>query len=320
MGTSRHLRMPFGLKGALATFQRAFDIILYCVRWQKCPVYLYDVVVSSRTHEEHAEHLDTVLSLLRTTGISLKLKVCNFLRPKVHYLRHVISPGKCNMADMAADAFKTFTFPRMLTEVRSFLGACNVYSRFIKGFGKIARPLTDVSRKDADPAFDDPTESQLQAFEDLNAWVIAPQILALPLYVRPYMIDTDASAHQLSCTLLQEHDEANDWRPVGYWSYLLNDSERNYSATKRKCFAVVWTVCKLRPYVEGTKFTVRPDHAALRWVMPLTKSSGRITRWRLRLAEYDFTIQYDPWRVHQVPDALSRLVSPRVSDDPRSVV
>ena len=100
-----------------------------------------------------------------------------------------------------------------------------------------------------------------------------------------------------------------------YWSYSLSDSERNYSATERECLAVVWAVRTLRPYVEGTKFTVRTGHDALRWLMSLTETSGRLTRWRLRLAENDFTIQYRPGRVHQVPDALSRLVSPKITND-----
>ena len=168
MGTSRHLRMPFGLKGAPATFQRAFNIILSGVRWQICLVYLDDFIVLSRSHGEHAKHLDTVLSLLRSAGISLKLKKCSFFQPKVHYLGHVISPGKLSVAEAAADAFKTFTFPRTLTQVRSFLGACNVYRRFVKGFAKIARPLSDMTHKDADPDFDNPTELQLQAFEALK--------------------------------------------------------------------------------------------------------------------------------------------------------
>ena len=247
MGTFRYLRMPFGLKGAPATFQRTLDIILSGVRWQICLLYLDDVIVFSRTHEEHADHLDTVFSLLRTAGVSLKLKKCSFFQPKVHYLGHVISPGKLSVTDTAADAFKTFTFPRTLTQGRSFLGACNVYRRFVKGFAKIAHPLTDITRKDSEPDYDNPTEAQLKAFEDLKARMIAPPILALPRYGRPYMIDTDASAYQLGCTLLQEHDEANDWRPVGYWSYSLNDSERNYSATERECFTVVWAVRTLRP-------------------------------------------------------------------------
>ncbi|CDF38508.1 unnamed protein product [Chondrus crispus] len=231
--------MPFGLRGAPATFQRALDIILSRV----------------------------------------------FFQPRVHYLGHVISPGKLSVAETAADAFKTFTFSRTLTQVRSFLGACNAYRRFVQGFPKIARPLTDMTRKDADPDYDNPTAAQVHSFEELNARMIAPPILALPRYGRLYMIDTDASAYQLGCTLLQEHDGTNDWRLVGYWSYSINDSERNYSATERECFAVVWAVRTLRPYIEGTKFTVRTDHDALRWLMSLTESSGRLTRWRLRLAE-----------------------------------
>ena len=256
MGTFRHLRMPFGLKEALHTFQRALDIILFGVRWLICLLYLDDVFVFSRTHEEHAEHLDTVLGMLRTAGISLTPKKCSFFRPNVHYLGHVISPRKLSVADTAAEAFKTFTIPRTFTQVRSFLGACNVYRHFVKGFAKTARPLTNMTRKDAEPDFDNPTEAQLQAFEDPKARMSAPPILALPRYGRPFMIDTDASAYQLGCMLLRERDEANDWRPFGYWSCSLNDNERNYSAMECECFPVVWAVRTLRPYVEGTKFTV----------------------------------------------------------------
>ena len=89
----------------------------------------------------------------------------------------------------------------------------------MKGFAKIARLLTDMTGKDADPDFDNRTELQLQAFEALKERMVSPPILELPRYGRPYMIDTNASAYQLSCTLLQEHEEANDWRNVGYWSY-----------------------------------------------------------------------------------------------------
>ena len=261
MGTFRHLRMPCGLKGAPAT------------RLPICRVELDDVIVFSRTHKEHADHIDTVLSLVRTAGVSLKLKKCSFFRPKVHYLGHVISPGKLSVADTAAATFKRFTFPRKLTQVRSFLWACNDYRRFVKGFSKMARPLTDMTHKESEPDVDNPTEAQLQAFEDLKARMIAPPIVALPRYGRPYMIGTDASAYQLGCTLLQEHDEANDWRPVGYWSSSLNDIERNYSATERECYAVVWAVRILRPYVEGTKLTIRTDYDALSWLMSLMESS-----------------------------------------------
>ena len=232
MGTFRHFRMPLGLKGAPAAFQRALDIILSGVQWQICLIYLDDVILFSRTHAEHARHLDTVFSLMRSVGTSHKLKKCSFFQPKVHYLRHVISPGKVSVAEATADAFNIFTFPRTLTQVRSYFGARNFYCHFVKGFANIGRPSTDMTRKDADPNFDDPTEPKLQAFEALKERIVSPPILTLPRHGRPYRIDTDASPYQLGCTLLQEHGGSNKWRPIGYWSYSLNDSERNYIATE----------------------------------------------------------------------------------------
>ena len=140
--------------------------------------------------------------------------------------------------------------------------------------------------------------------------MVSPPVLALPRLGKPYVIDTDASAYQLCCMLLKQQDDPGSLHPVGYWSYALNESERNYSATERECYTVVWAITSLRPYIEVTHLTVRTDHDALRWLMNLRESSGRLTRWRLRLAEFDFTIEHRPGRVHQVPDALSRLVSP----------
>ena len=125
------------------------------------------------------------------------------------------------------------------------------------------------------------------------------------------MIDTDASAYRLGANLLQKQNETkNEWTPIGYWSKTLTDTERNYSTTELECYSVVWAVTTLRPYIEGETFTVRKDHDALRWLMTLTDSSQRLMRWRLRLSEFDFTIQYRPAIVNQVPDALSRIISP----------
>ena len=131
------------------------------------------------------------------------------------------------------------------------------------------------------------------------------------------MIETDASAYQLGATLLQQQNETepNEWTPIGYRSKTLTDCEWNYSTTEREYFSVVWAVTTLRPYIEGQKFTIRTHYDALRWLMTLTNSSGRLMRWRLRLSEFDFTITYRPERVHQVPDALSGLISPDGNDD-----
>ena len=124
--------------------------------------------------------------------------------------------------------------------------------------------------------------------------MVSPPLLALPKLGKPYGIDTNDSAYELGGTLRQQQDGPGIWHPVSYWSYALNESERNYSVTEVECYAVVWAITSLRPYIEGTHFTVRTDHDVLQWVMTLTDYSIRLTRWRLCLAEFDCTIEYRP--------------------------
>lgn len=162
------------------------------------------MIVFSRNMRDHVKHLDTVLSFLKTAGVSLKLKKCTFFQPRIHYLGHAISPGKLRVAGNAAGAFRDAVFPQTLTRVRSFLGACNVYRRFVRHFSRIAKPLTDMTRKYAEPDFGNPTQEQLAAFEELKVRMISPPVLRLPRLGKPFMIDCDASAYQLGCTLLQE--------------------------------------------------------------------------------------------------------------------
>ena len=151
-------------------------------------------------------------------------------------------------------------------------------------------------RKDAEPDWENLTDEKTKACETLKARLISQPILALPKTGRPYMTATDASVYQLCATLLQQQDEEkpNDWVPIGYWSKTLTDTERNYSTTECECYSVVWSVTKLRPYIERLTFTVRTDHDALRWLMTISDSTGSLVRWRLRLSEFDLTVKYHP--------------------------
>ena len=185
----------------------------------------------------------------------------------------------------------------------------------MKNFTKIAHSLTELLKKGQTSELDPPTTEQLTAFEELKKKLLNPPVLCLPWYGKPYVLDVDASNYQLGCALLQEQDDGK-LRPVGYWSRTLAQAEKNYSASERECLGVVWSVLHLRPYLEGTRFTVRTDHHALNWLLQSTSIEGRLARWRLRLAEYDFYIQYSPGIKHQVPDALSRVSTKGVDTSP----
>ena len=280
LGTFRHLRMPFGLRNAPATFQRAPDIILSGVCWQTCLIYLDDVIIFSKDIKSHLGHVDEISTLLGQAGITLKLKKCQFFQLSLDYLVHVITPVKLVVARDNTKAFADCTFPRNVTQMRSFLVAANVYRRFIKNFSGIAKPFNSMVKKDAKPNCHEPTQEARDAFEFLKKQFVAPPVLALPKRGCPYMIDTDASAYQLGATLLQQQDprKPNEWRPIGSWSKTLNSVEQNYSATERECYSVVWAVTTLRPYLEGQKFMVRSENDALKWLLTLTDPSGRLMR------------------------------------------
>ena len=163
-------------------------------------------------------------------------------------------------------------------------------------------------KKKASPNFENPTEEQLTAFETLKNRLTSPPVLALPKAGRNYRLDRDASDYQLGCTLLQEQED-DVWHPVGYWSKLLNETERRYYPTERECYAIVWAMRTLRPYLEGVRFKLRTEHAALRWILTITESTGRLTWWRLLLSEFDYEIDYIPGRVNSVPDSMSRVLT-----------
>jgi hypothetical protein len=253
-------------------------------------------------------HLDEVLALLYGAGLSLKLSKCNFFRDTVSYLGHVIHPGKLEVAVKNTEALKGAKPPTNQTQLRSFLGLCNVYRRFVPGFSKISGPLNALLRKGESPNFGMLNEEQLQSFNYLREKLLHPPVLALPKRDGKFNLDTDASGDQIGCCLFQE--QLDGTHPIGYWCRSLNPAERNYSTTEKEFLAIVWDILQLRPYFEGQKFLIRTDHHSLRWVLNLADAQGRLARWRLRLLEFDFDVAYSPGKGHHAADTLSRLPPP----------
>jgi Reverse transcriptase (RNA-dependent DNA polymerase) len=178
------LRMPFGLRNAPATFQRFVDITLSGLTWKTCLVYLDDIIVFSKTPTEHMAHLDAVLHRLYRAGLTLSLKKCHFFKGPVDYLGHVIRPGQLSVAEKNTATLKNTKHPTIQTELRSFLGLCNSYRRFVRGFAKIAAPLNLLLRKGETPQLGPLSPEQVTAFDTLRDALLNPPILALPLVSR----------------------------------------------------------------------------------------------------------------------------------------
>lgn len=153
--------------------------------------------------------------------------------------------------------------------MRSFLGLCNVFRRFVPNFSRIAAPLNKNVAKGQPATFDGLDETEQAAYETLKKALIRPPVLALPQLDGHYIIYTDACDEQVGCVLLQVQPDGTE-SPVGYFLRTLNNAERNYTTTERECLAVVWSILMLRPYLKGVKFTVRTDHSAMKWILALT--------------------------------------------------
>jgi RNase H-like domain found in reverse transcriptase len=210
------------------------------------------------------------------------LKKFHFLKDTVDYLGHVIRPGQLSVAEKNTAALKDMMHPTTQTELRSFLGLCNVYRRFVKGFAKISAPLNILLRKGETPQLSPLSSELVFAFDTLRASLLNPPILALPRIEGAHTLDTDASDHQLGCCLLQEQPDGTQ-KPIGYWSRGLTSAEKNNSTTEKECLEIVWEILHLRPYLEGQKFIIRTDHHSLWWVLNLSDAQGCLARWRLRL-------------------------------------
>jgi len=263
-GIYHWLSMPFRVTNAPATFQRALDIILSGLKWQLCLIYLDDVIIFSASAEQHFKDVDVDLTRLREAGVTLNIEKCTWFSDEEEYLGHIVRPGQLHVHNKNVGALKHASFPATKTQPKCFLGMRNVYQRFFKDFAQLAKPLNAMTRAEIPPELPKPTDAALAAFDDLRQALLAPPILALPKAKGQMIVDVDACADQLGCTFLQEQSDGTIF-PVGYWSRGLSPAEKIYSTTEREFLGVVWSVLKLRHFLEGLSLpnTDRPPSSTL---------------------------------------------------------
>nr|CAH0098669.1 unnamed protein product [Daphnia galeata] len=293
--------MPFGLTNAPATFQRMMDVLLAGLKWNSCLVYLDDIVVFSKSIEEHLVRLEAVLKCLLSVNLKLKLKKCSFLATELKVLGYIVSAGGISPNPEKIAAIQNFPIPLSVRELQSFVGLCSYYRRFIKGFAELARPLTNLTKSNQPFCWG---EEQQHSFEALKERLLAPPILAHPNYGLPFEIHTDASGYGVGAILVQRQDDQE--RVISYVSRLMSSAELNYSVSEKECLALVWAVDKFKTYIWGNKARILTDHHALCWLLKKRNLAGRLARWSLQLQDLDLEIVHRSGKLHHDADALSR--------------
>lgn len=297
--------MPPGLSGGVQRMCRLMDKVMTPELKLNVFPYVDDLLVISRTFDEHIKILMQLASRLSVANLTINVEKSKFCYKELKFLGYVVSNGCLKTDKDKVAAIRDFPVPTTPRQVRRFLGMSGWYRRFIRDFATLATPITNTLKKGVKFEFGD---DAVKAFEILKDMLTTSPVLVYPDFSKPFVILCDASDSGIGCVLCQL-DENGVERPIYFYSHKLNGAQRNYSVTERECLAAVMGVAKFRQYIEGYKFKIITDHASLKWLMGQQNLSGRLARWSLKLQGYDFEIEHRKGSLHVVPDALSRVHS-----------
>jgi hypothetical protein len=310
LGAFEALFMPFGLKGAPSTFQRAMNIIFGPEMAEFLLTYLDDLLIFSKTLEEHIEQLNRVLATLRKHGLIANIKKCRFFQRIIEFLGHIISAEGIRMDPAKVEAIVALAAPENLGDLRTFLGAAGFYRRFVEKFAFITAPLSDLTRGGVPFLW---LEHHQSAFDKTKHALTTDPVLHPPDMSKPFHVYSDASLVAVGGALMQwtgdGKNSAANLAPVAYASRVLSQTERNWPTHERELFAIVYCFKKFRPYLLGSQLTItsRTDHQSLQYFNTQKDLSAKQARWLEFLAEFDYLFKYVEGKQNQVADMLSRL-------------
>lgn len=249
--------MSFGLTNAPAYFMNMMNKVFIEFLDKFVVVFIDDILVYSKNEEEHENHLRLILGKLRENQLYAKFSKCEFWLSQVAFLGHIVSAGGVAVDPAKVEAVMDWKQPKSVTEVRSFLGLAGYYRRFIEGFSKLARPMTQLLKKEKKFEWTDACE---ESFQELKTRLVSAPVLVLPDIHKDFVIFCDASRQGLGCVLMQEG------KAVSYASRQLRPHEGNYPTHDLELAAIVHALKIWRHYLIGNRCEVFTDHKSLKYI------------------------------------------------------
>ncbi|KAK1609543.1 hypothetical protein QYE76_033216 [Lolium multiflorum] len=260
-------------------------------------VFIDDILIYSKSEEEHEQHLEIILETLRQHKLYAKFSKCEFWLKEVGFLGHILSAGGIAVDPAKIKTVAEWQAPTTQTEVRAFLGLAGYYRRFVEGFSSIARPMTQLLKKDKKFDWTDKCE---ESFQKLKTRLTTAPILIMPDITKPFDVYCDASKIGLGCVLMQGE------KVISYLSRQLKQHEQNYPAHDLELAAVVLALKVWRHYLMGNRCEIYSDHKSLKYIFTQKELNMRQRRWIELIKDYDLEIHYHPGKANVVADALSR--------------
>ena len=316
MGHHEFLIMPFGLQGAPSCFQRLMNHYLRPYLGKFCMVYLDDILIYSRTKEEHYQHLEMILKLLQEKKLYAKASKCDLFKQKVGFLGYIVEGGEISVDPGKIKAINEWPEPKTVRQVRSFLGLCNFYRKFIEKFSEKAKPLTNIlkstefeekfGRKFAKLAPVEFGEPERTSFKLLKEVLTSAPCLVIYDPDKETEVWADASWENqtVGAVLLQNHGKG--LQPVAYMSKVMNRAQAKYPTFEQELLALKLAFEEWKHYLLPLVFKARTDHNGLKYLKTQKHLSERQWHWLGFLSEFNFELIYKPGTQMKVPDALSR--------------
>jgi hypothetical protein len=253
-----------------------------------------DILIIGETFKEHNSKLRRVFQRLRDYNLKIEPDKCEFLKEELNYLG--VRPDENKIK-----AVVEFPTPKTQRDIKSFLGLAGYYRKFIADFSAIARPLTNLLKKENEWKW---MEQEQASSELLKFKLTSTRVLKYPDFSKPFILTTDASGYATRAILSQ--GKLGQEKPVAYASRTLNKAELNYATVEKELLTIVWACKHFRPYLLGHKFQTVTDHKGLTWIFNVQDPSSRLMRWKLLLEEYEYEIQYRTGVRNCNADSLSR--------------
>ena len=300
-GLYEYLVCPFGLKNAPATYQRIINSVLEGLD-DICVSYQDDILIFSKTFEEHLEHLEMVLNRLKDAGITILRNKCEFGKTQVKFLGHIVSTEGLMQDPSKLTAVEKFPTPKTKKAIRSFLGLCAWYSHFIPNFAEIAKPLYLICSVKKPFQW---TEEENTAFVNLKQGLCSGDVLTHPHFDRPFFLSTDASNIGISGVLTQT-DESGKEKVISYTSKTLSKSQQNYSTVEKELLAIIHCLNKFYEYLDSQNIIIRTDNQALTYLESMKNHSQKLMRWAWKIQEFSPKFIHVPGKLNVPADVLSR--------------
>ena len=301
IGKYQFNRVPFGLAQAPAYFQTLINKVL--TGFNFAMGYLDDIIIYSRTEEEHLHHLEQVFQSLESAGLKLKLQKCSFFKKHIQYLGHLLSDEGIQPLPEKLESIAKMPTPKNPKQVKQFLGLVGYYRKFVPRFADISRVLNKLTRKNEEFKW---TPECDKCFHMLKDYLQVAPILRYPDPEAEYILYTDTSKYAYAGILTQTMEGTD--HPVAYVSGLFRGSQLNWAALTKEAYAIYMSVKKLSFYLDSAKITVRSNHLPVKRFLEKNTMNSKVNNWAVELESQKIDFKFIPGVQNVLADTLSRLI------------